>query len=1366
MISRATLHAAALLLSFFGPSLLGAEVWDGIPYASDPKALLAAAEAVPPTEPEAAVVVLLDESVVTIGTDGRATRVDRLIFRVLSQSAVDGWATIETTWSPWFHDRPEVDARVVTATGAVHRLDPKSFGVSDAEDEPDMFSDMRVLSGPIPAVAPGSVVEQTVTYRQKNALFETGVADRFTLGRWVETRQSRLVIEHPSDVAVALVNRTEPRVEPVRSEREGVTRLVFETGPRPALEDFEWNVPSDVPTRSFIAWSTGKSWQDVAQRYARIVDGVIGDSSRLGTLAKSAVGDASEPREIAERLLAKVVRDIRYAGVEFGEGSLVPRTPAETLANKYGDCKDKAALLVALLREAGVTAHLALIRSGSGYDVEPNLPGMGHFNHVIVVTEGPEPIWIDPTDDFARAGELPDGDQGRLVLIARDDTTELVRTPVAASSVNRVVERREFWLAEDGRARVNETTEYHGSDERSNRRFYASADLKQVGEDLGDYAENAYMAKTLAKWTSSPAHDLSAPFVLHLEMSEAKRGMTGDGESAVAIFVSRMTSEFPPELHRTDEGLEKSEIKARRNEFAFYKPFVLEVDYRIHPPPGYTVRELPRNETLSLATASLTKTYAVEDDGTVRANYRVDSGPRRISSTQFEEMRKAIVKLNEEPAYLLYFDQVARLLLESGKVGEAVAEHRRLAEMHPAEGLHHAEMARALLAGGLGAAARRAAARGVAVEPTSARAHATQGFVLASDLIGREMGAGSDVKRAIAAYQKAKALAPDDLQIRAELAILLQHSDKGVRYSDPARLDAAIAEYLAMKEEIEEVDEAAVDRELMLLYSHRSRWKELRTLLSQTSDTTMKELYTLVVEGAESGAEAALKASLALPLTTRRDVQTRAGSLLALLRYYPAAAELSSAAAQGSSSAAQTRAMADVLRKTVRFEDMKLEASDPESLFRLAVLDLFKGVTEEELNLRYATKEAALVFGDWKDEGAEPAAKRTQLKRVIAREDAQTKFYADLALSSFTIERDGDEKVGIRLRGRSAGIGRSDTFTAYVVREDGKYRVAASDTTPAELALQALRRAEAGDAAAARQWLDWAREHVKGGSDDPVASNPFAAIWTRGRDVTTGEARVAAALLLPHTRRSAEIAIPVLVDARRNASGETEWRIDQALARSYHLTEQWEELLVVADRLAARFPDSPAAFAHGVIALKNLERLDDLRARSNERLTRLPGDEAALSMLGSAALDAGQYEEAVRFFEETLRRADAKAGNFNNHAWASVFGGGTLGNAVTSARHAVSEASSHAVLNTLAVVLAENGDSSEAREVLLKSLEMSDSEELGGADWYVVGRIAENYGIVDAATEAYRNVKLDEDDEVHGSPFELARRRLAALGES
>lgn len=188
----------------------------------------------------------------------------------------------------------------------------------------------------------------------------------------------------------------------------------------------------DLRAPASVSFSTGRSWADVARRYSEIVDRAI-QGSDLRSFLRSAGGPADSQLGLMDLYLARVSREIRYTGGELGQEGLVPRKPAEILRRRLGDCKDKAVLLTAMLRASGIPAYVALLSASEGAaDVEGSLPGLGAFNHAIVVVPGNPAVWIDPTNPSARAGELPPGDRGRLALIASPSTLGLVRTPGVA----------------------------------------------------------------------------------------------------------------------------------------------------------------------------------------------------------------------------------------------------------------------------------------------------------------------------------------------------------------------------------------------------------------------------------------------------------------------------------------------------------------------------------------------------------------------------------------------------------------------------------------------------------------------------------------------------------------------------------------------------------------------------------------------------------------------------------------------------------------------------------------------------------------------------------------------------------------------
>src|SRR5687767_13259884 len=418
--------ALALAFALFTLPALAADPWEAAPFASDPKALLAAAEAV--SAGESGLVVLLDEAAHTFDASGGGVMTQRLVYRIANESAIDSWGSINAPWAPWYQERPTLQARVVTKDGTVHELDPKAIIEAPSPEESlDIFSDNRVIRAPLPAVAVGSVVEQLITYKSKASLYDAASSDIFFFGSYYPVHRARLVVDAPAELPLQFINQS--RVEQTKQISDGRQRIVYEGGPFPPRQDMEWDLPYDVAPLPWVGVSNATSWADLAKRYAVIVQKQLADA-KLDKQLREAVGKSTDRREVVAKALAWIQSRVRYAGVEVGESSVVPRTPQTVLANRYGDCKDKATLLVAMLRQAGLEAHVALLRAGEDFDVPRDLPGLGMFNHAIVVVgSGADQIWVDPTDEFARAGELPLMDQGRMALIASPKTTSLTATP-------------------------------------------------------------------------------------------------------------------------------------------------------------------------------------------------------------------------------------------------------------------------------------------------------------------------------------------------------------------------------------------------------------------------------------------------------------------------------------------------------------------------------------------------------------------------------------------------------------------------------------------------------------------------------------------------------------------------------------------------------------------------------------------------------------------------------------------------------------------------------------------------------------------------------------------------------------------------
>lgn len=1399
---RATL-SSLLLLGFLAPlparpanpaapaNLASPEPWDGPAFTASPADMARAAAKVQGEEGDD-VVVLLAEASYSYDEAGRETYVQRLVYIIRTPGAHESWSTVQEAWAPWHQARPEVRARVVTPDGAEHLLDPTTVTENAmAEESPDMFEDDRVLRAPLPATRPGAVVEQQVTVRDTAPFFDGGVMRFHGLDPGVPLRHARLTLEAPTGTPLRWVVRRLPGVAPRETVNGGRRRLVFEARDLEPGDDPEPGLPPEVPRTSYVAFSTGSSWGDLARRYSGIVDQAIrgSDVSAFIKSAEPAGHPAASQIEMINLFLARLGDEVRYTGIELGEGGLLPRKPSETLKRRFGDCKDKAVLLTAMLRASDIPAYVALLNAAEDEaDVEESLPGFGLFNHVIVVVPGSPALWIDPTDPYARAGELPVADQGRLALIASPTATALIRTPESTSADNREVETREFFLSDLGPSRVVETTELYGAPENALRAYYAVEDDQALRQSLKSYVGAQYLGEDLTALEHSKPTDLSTPMRLRIEIKNARRGFTDLRDAAVGVNPAALLMRLPTEITqsaRDDEEEEGEEEAAagpektagetaagkRQYDYVFSEPMTIETRYRIVPPPGFVPQPLPASRVRRFGTVTLSEEYGTGDGNAVTAVFRLDTGKRRISAQELDTLRTSLREALQEEGSLLTFDQTGEVHLANGRMPEALAAFQTLSTAAPKQGLPHTRIARALLAGGMGEAAREEARRATKLEPKLAVAWRYLGWILQHDELGRRFGKGFDRAGAIAAYRKAKELDPKDAITRADLAILLEHDDQGQRYSAKADLAGAIEEYKALRKDL---DNKAMDNNLLFALVRAGRFAEAKELATQGKDTG--NAIALAAIAAADGAEAALSEAerKIADKKARAEALQQASQNLVMLRRYPEAAALLDRAGRQSGNAAALLSRADLLRGTKRHEDVPLPADQPSSVCKqltLLALDESKDAgrfasffsRDLQPEIRRLGEDAARLF----QQGL--ASARKQLRST----DVPLDVALDFSLSALKENVTGNDETGYRVS-FSSPIDRSAAFDLYVVREGAEYRIAAVGQARSTLGAEVLRRLDRGDLKGARQWLDWAAEQGEdedgdgdGTSGDPIPADPFAVLWKKGTEAPAEEIRCAAAALV--NADQGEKTLPLLTACREAATGDTQRNaLDVAISANHQAAGRYAEMEAVARRLVAAAPGSERAEALHVAALASLSRWDELHALAERRLQRSAGDLTALRLLAQDALRTGDFDRAEKYLLEITGNAKAGPGDFNQLAWMLLERGRVDEKTVGYGQRAatLSNYGSPASLHTLASLYADMGKTAEAYQVILQSLAAKVDEAPESHDWYVFGRLAESYGLPDVARGYYKKVtppKSPEDEPM--STHALAARRLAALGE-
>ena len=1316
--------------------------------------------------------MLCEDESYTFDETGRVVHIGHYIYKVLTEKGAEGWDALSIGWDPWHEVRPVIRARVITPDFSEHMLDPATINEAPTRGgDYKIYSDDKVLRAPLPAIAQGAVVEEEFTRTDSQPLFAPGTVGRIMLGEAnAPVAHSHVVFDYPASLPLRTDLLLLPGLKPVRTENGGRVTLTFDVGTIDGIDVRDTYLPPELVIFPTIDFSTGASWQSIATEYGKIVDSrVSADSVQDVVNPLIAHKKSAAEKEIA--ILDYLDREVRYTGIEFGEAAIVPHDPAATLAQKYGDCKDKSTLMVAMLRAAGIPAYVALLSVESREDVPTDLPGMGLFNHAIVYVPGKNPLWIDVTDRYAQLGQLPIPDQGRLALVTSAETTGLTKTPESSSKDNALVENREITLADNGPANIVEVMEPKGGFESGYRSYYADKPDKDTREGLRGYVKTEYVSDNLTKVDRSDPADLSRPFQLTIACEKAKRGYTALEGAQVAIRMESLFMPLPDQLKRKEESEEQKKAegadkrkKPRTADWYLNVPFTTEWNYRIVPPAGYVPKGLPQDTKIALGPALLTENFSTGQGGVVLAHLTFDSVKRRYTVAEATELRNKVADLMEGPAIILNFEPQGAALLHDGKVKEALAAYRALVAAHPNSAVHHLQVANVLLQAGMGEAARAEARTAVKLDPNSAMAEKTLADILKHDLVGREMRPGIDVEGAAEAYRAAIKLDPDDNSTQADLALLLEYDSVGRRYSEQSHTKEAIAAYEKLGQD--KLNDLGLSDNLAftLFYGgdFAGAYKAAQALSSQPR--ALMAACMAMTDGSKAGLDEANKR--ASNENDYKDIAMTAGKMLMRVRRYPESADFLEAGAAGDN-AAWAMGIARLLRQAKHHEDIQFANTPTDAAKHYWLVTRDPELTQAKLEA-VLSRNARAVLEKEDAENLKHIMERGKVwNAALAREEDSIDVELDVDLQEADPKGEGSDATGYWEKLGISGVANPLIF---VVKEDGGYKVLGTSQEPSPVALEILDRIAGEDLKGAKALLDALRDemHLEGG-DDPLGGPVFPRFWMKGEAADARKMKLAAASMLATDKPTAAQGVALLEAALNDAAGDRErTNIRLALADGYAIQDNYARMIEVSSALLKDEPESKTAFVDNVLPLMALRRYDEAMALVDARLKLLENDSDAFQMKIQIESNRGDIA-AARADSKKLASLGKEDGMLlNDDSWFALFSPKVEQSDIAEAIRATElEKDAPAILHTLACLYAEAGDTKDAREVLLRAMDDWELIEPNDQIWYVLGRIAEQYGEREIAIADYHKLeKPKEPLELPTSTWQLAQMRLKAMGDA
>jgi hypothetical protein len=344
-----------------------------------------------------------------------------------------------------------------------------------------------------------------------------------------------------------------------------------------------------------------------------------------------------------DALYAFVSREIRYVAVEIGVGGYQPHQPADVYKNKYGDCKDKATLLLTMLDHIGLRAYPALIGTRRDIEADPNVPTLATFDHMIVALPVPaslrpavehfpaydpldQILWIDPTSEYDPLGQVPSMDQGVFALISYPDHGDLQRIPEASPEQNGLEYTAHVRLQPDGAGETNVEVKYLGASNARRHGFYRNRSqseiLKYFEERVAQYVSQAAFRNASIAGVDDNRKQIAEKFSFAGDFASAS---SGDSWFLQPLFLNGMAV---PEVGP----------RPRRLPYDIGTPFSLKGEYVFELPAGMKIETIPDKASIKTEFGELHVEYAVVGYSLI-AKQTLSFTQARISPEKYPEFR-------------------------------------------------------------------------------------------------------------------------------------------------------------------------------------------------------------------------------------------------------------------------------------------------------------------------------------------------------------------------------------------------------------------------------------------------------------------------------------------------------------------------------------------------------------------------------------------------------------------------------------------------------------------------------------------------------------------------------------------------------
>ena len=446
-------------------------------YLVDAAELAAQAQRAPPQD-AAKVVELADVRLERVSDNGLSSVRAQQVYYIASEPGAREYASRAVQYAAATQKLRILAARAYKPDGRV--IEAEDAGESSVEEGgAAMYYDARWRTLRFSGLEKGDVVELDYRLSPESNVNPYGdyFGDLVVFRSAIPEKLQRYVLLTPAARNFNVVEERMPSPAEVRVEN-GLRVYRWEARDLAALPN-EPRAPALTEIAPYVHVSSFLSWQDLGRWYAQLIAPQFAlDAALRGALQQMVAGKKTELEKISA-IHQFVLRNTHYVALEFGIYGYKPYPVSQVYARRYGDCKDKASLMIALLRAAGTEAEIALVRTRRLGEIGERATSIAIFNHAIVYVPKYK-LWLDGTAEYAGSRELPLDDQGAMALtVAQDGSAQLRRIPVTLPMENYTHRSVQAQIEPDGKIQFSGSAYTRGEDAPGLRRDFEIAERQR-----------------------------------------------------------------------------------------------------------------------------------------------------------------------------------------------------------------------------------------------------------------------------------------------------------------------------------------------------------------------------------------------------------------------------------------------------------------------------------------------------------------------------------------------------------------------------------------------------------------------------------------------------------------------------------------------------------------------------------------------------------------------------------------------------------------------------------------------------------------------------------------------------------------------